>query len=125
MAASFAKGLFRLTGWFGETAPERKEQNGDLGDCVVFRPTEEECAQEEYEESLESSEISVEVPGTALFVQGLKPDINKNVLELYFEDVSRSGGGEITDILIDQTSGRSIVWFEEAESKKCFSQQIT
>ena len=123
--AAFAKGLFRLTGWFKETAHEQKEQNGDLDDCVVFRPTEEECAQGEDEECLESSEKLVEIPGTALFVQGLKPDINKNVLELYFEDYSRSGGGEITDILIDQTSGRSIVWFEEAASKKCFSQQIT
>ena len=69
--AAFAKGLFRLTGWFGETAPERKEQNGDLADCVGFRPTEEEYAQEEYEGSLNSSEKLVEIPGTALFVQGL------------------------------------------------------
>ena len=118
--AAFAKGLFRLTGWFSETVPESNEQNGDLDDSVVFRPSEEEYAQEKDEESLDTSKKSVDVPGTALFVQGLKPDINKNVLELYFEDVSRSGGGEITDILIDQTSGRSIVWFEEATSKTCF-----
>ena len=120
--AGFAKSLLKLIGWLGETAAETDAEPGnrDYGDNVVFHRSEEEYAQGKDEESLDSSEKPVEVPETAIFIKGLKPDINKSKLELYFEDFSRSGGGEITEILIDQTSGRAIVWFEEAASEKCF-----
>ena len=50
----------------------------------------------------------------AILVKGLRPEVGRDVLELFFENTKRSGGGDITDIQMYQESGRAIIWFADA-----------
>ena len=50
----------------------------------------------------------------AILVEGLRPEVGRDVLELFFENTKRSGGGDITDIQMYQESGRAIIWFADA-----------
>ena len=50
----------------------------------------------------------------AILVEGLRPEVGRDVLELLFENTKRSGGGDITDIQMYQESGRAIIWFADA-----------
>ena len=75
---------------------------------------EEEEANSGDEENLETAE---EVTANAILVGGLHPSSDKEVLELFFENTKRSGGGEIKDIQMYQDSGRAIIRFAETTSK--------
>ena len=57
------------------------------------------------------------IGGNAILVEGMKSNVDKEVIEMFFESKKRSGGGEINQIKTYQKSGRAIIWFAEAESK--------
>ena len=50
----------------------------------------------------------------AILVEELKPEVGRDMLELFFENTKRSGGGDITDIQMYPDSGRAIIWFADA-----------
>ena len=54
----------------------------------------------------------------AVFVAGLKPNIEKDILEMFFENTKRSGGGDIKQIEINEKSGRAIIHFTEKAGKR-------
>ena len=59
----------------------------------------------------------VQFTTNAILVDGLKPWIEKEILELFFENQKRSGGGEIQNIQMYQKSGRAIIWFADQEGR--------
>ena len=77
--AAFVTRLLKRTGWFGETAPEKDVRNGDLDNG-------ENAAQGKDEENFDSSENSVEVQGTAIFVEGVVPDSDCSSPRSYDDD---------------------------------------
>ena len=90
-------------------------------DLFVSRaPLEENNDNEEEEENSRDEEYLKEpekVDTNAILIEGLNPSTEKEVLELFFENSKRSGGGDIRDIQMYPVSGRAIVWFEETTSK--------
>ena len=93
-------------------------------DLFVSRaPLEENNDNEEEEENPRDEEYLEEpekVDTNAILVEGLNPSTEKEVLELFFENTKRSGGGEIKDIRMYQTSGKAIIWFAENTSKRYY-----
>ena len=61
----------------------------------------------------------------AVLVQGIKPSVGRNVVELFFENTKRSGGGEIEQIEINQKSGRALIHFAEEAGKHTFYSDCT
>ena len=57
----------------------------------------------------------------AVLVTGLKPSIGKDILEMFFENTKRSGGGEIKQIEINEESGRAIIHFADEAGKDLLS----
>ena len=57
----------------------------------------------------------------AVLVAGLKPSIGKDILEMFFENTKRSGGGEIKQIEINEESGRAIIHFADEAGKDILS----
>ena len=57
-------------------------------------------------------------PGCAVLVTGLKPSTEKDMLELFFENTKRSGGGEIKHIEMNEKSGRAIIHFADKAGKR-------
>ena len=91
-------------------------------DLFVTRvPVEEINNEQEEGEANSGDEENLEAPGevtaNAILVGGLHPSTDKEVLELFFENTKRSGGGEIKDIQMYKDSGRAIIWFAETTSK--------
>ena len=54
----------------------------------------------------------------AILIEGLDSAFEREMLELFFENTKRSGGGEIQNIKMYQKSGRAIIWFAEDEGRK-------
>ena len=54
----------------------------------------------------------------AVLVTGLKQNIEKDILEMYFDNTKRSGGGEIKQIEINEKSGRAIIHFADKTGKR-------
>ncbi|XP_072025000.1 protein mono-ADP-ribosyltransferase PARP14-like [Amphiura filiformis] len=48
-----------------------------------------------------------------ILVQGLETNISEDMLELYFENERKSGGGPVTDVEFDEESNIAIVFFED------------
>ena len=92
-------------------------------DLFVTRvPVEEHNNEEEGDEGEANSgdEANLETPGevtaNAILVGGLHPSTDKEVLELFFENTKRTGGGGIKDIQMYQDLGRAIICFAETTS---------
>ena len=58
----------------------------------------------------------------AILVQGLNSNIGNDVIEMFFENTKRSGGGEIKQLQVFPKEGRAIIWFADVEGKKVFLQ---
>ena len=54
----------------------------------------------------------------AILVEGFNAKTNQEMVELFFENTKRSGGGEVTDIKMCQGSGSAVIWFAESAGKK-------
>ncbi len=52
-----------------------------------------------------------------IIVQGIDSSITKEMLELFFENRKRSGGDEIQNIRIDQTTSTARITFSECGGK--------
>ena len=55
---------------------------------------------------------------TAILVEGLNAKTDQEMVELFFENTKRSGGGEITDIQMNQALGSAVIWFAESAVEK-------
>ena len=53
-----------------------------------------------------------------ILVEGFNAKTNQEMVELFFENTKRSGGGEITDIKMCLESGSAVIWFAESAGKK-------
>ena len=51
-----------------------------------------------------------------ILVQGLETQISRDMVELYFENKRKSGGGPVSDVEIDEEN-KALVYFEEWTSK--------
>ena len=93
-------------------------------DVMVCRAPVEESVEEEEEMKIEETEADTATATTetnAILVEGLGPNTDQEVLELFFENTKRSGGGEIQNIKMYQKSGRAIIWFTKADCEYCIA----
>uniref|UniRef100_C3Y5X5 Poly [ADP-ribose] polymerase n=1 Tax=Branchiostoma floridae TaxID=7739 RepID=C3Y5X5_BRAFL len=74
---------------------------------------------------LEGRSLTVErVPITdGIIVTGLPDNTPKDLVELYFDNANRSGGGPIADVKYDQTRGTAIIHFESPDTVNTVLQQ--
>ena len=82
-------------------------------DVMVCRAPVEEPVEEEEQMNEEPEDDTTEIQTNAILVRGMKPNTDQEVLELFFENTKRSGGGEIQNIQMYKKSGRAIIWFTE------------
>ena len=80
-------------------------------------PVEEKMRTEEAMQEKEIEGGRTEAPN-AILVEGLKSGTPKKMVELFFENTKRSGGGDIKHIQMNQNSGRAIVWFTDKAGKR-------
>ena len=66
------------------------------------------------DESTTHAPDAAQMGDNAILVEGLKADVPKDVLEIFFESKKHSGGGEINQIHIDQNSGRAIIGYADS-----------
>ena len=57
----------------------------------------------------------------AVLAADLKRSIGKDILEMFFENTKRSGGGEIKQIAMNEESGRAIIHFADKTGKNILS----
>ena len=50
-------------------------------------------------------------------VTNLKPGTSEDMIELYFENTKRSGGGEVREVELDEDRNQAIVFFEDWKGK--------
>lgn len=55
-----------------------------------------------------------DIKSCAIEVKGLRESASENFLELYFENVGRSGGGPVEKVFLNKEARSAIVVFEEA-----------
>jgi len=53
----------------------------------------------------------------AIKVTGLLPDMSKEMIQLFFENRRRTGGGELVDLTLKLEEGWAVVTFENHDSK--------
>ena len=76
-------------------------------------PNETENLEEKLPEDLKDAKET-----KAILVEGFNAKTNQEMVELFFENTKRSGGGEITDIKMCQGLGSAVIWFAESSGKK-------
>lgn len=69
----------------------------------------------EYYPKTDDSEDDMEV--TAVKVTNLPPKISKEQIELFFENIRRSGSEEFKKVDYDEAANCAIVWFNDSKGK--------
>lgn len=69
----------------------------------------------EYYPETDESEDEMEV--TAVKVTNLPPKISKEQIELFFENIKRSGSEEFKKVDYDEAANCAIVWFNDSKGQ--------
>ena len=71
------------------------------------------------EKKLQSASVSAEKVQitNCILVRGLAANTSKDMVELYFENSRKSGGGPVSDVQIDTEENCAVVIFEEYASR--------
>ena len=94
-----------------------KETQHRLRHGTVF--IEEENLNESWELEQKLPEDFADIKETkAILVEGLNAKTDQEMVELFFENTKRSGGGEITNIQMNQGLGSAVIWFAESVGEK-------
>lgn len=65
----------------------------------------------------ETDESEDEIDVTAVKVTNLPPKISKEQIELFFENIKRSGSEEFKKVDYDEAANCAIVWFNDSKGK--------
>ena len=103
----------------GDNAVEKEEHRLGYEDLSIAAFIEKENLNEteKLEENL-PEDLKDTIETKAILVEGFNAKTNQEMVELFFENTKRSGGGEITDIKMCQGSDRAVIWFAESAGKK-------
>ena len=67
--------------------------------------------------NLDEMQLSVEriKACDSILISGLSAQVTKDTITLYFENVRRSGGGDVKDVVLHKDTNSAVVYFEDGQ----------